>query len=61
MKEEMAALSEYFADVDDTPLEEEEPPGTKWVSMVSTSDKQGHSKMLDASKPCSVSSSDSPC
>ena len=34
MEQEVEALSEYFADVDDTPLEEEEPPGTKWVSMV---------------------------
>jgi hypothetical protein len=34
VEQEVEALSEYFADVDDTPLEEEEPPGTKWVSMV---------------------------
>lgn len=33
VEQEVEALSEYFADIDDTPLEEEEPPGTKWVSM----------------------------
>ncbi len=32
--EEEATMSEYFADIDNTPLEEEEPPDVKWVSKV---------------------------
>jgi len=44
-EEEEAVLEDYFREVDETPLEEEEPTDTKWVSMPVLKSPQRLSKL----------------